>query len=287
MSDLRIKIKRQIEILALVMAEPRKYIVPDLQFVFDCNEITIKRDLSELRSRGINIHSIPKKGLISEGNIPDKLLAELLNEYILLSNLESTQKLASASLVDIKKENSLLFIVIIQRAIERARCLSVVYKKSKYSESENKIIDPIFLFEREGYLRLIANENGKRKQFVLEKFISVKELDKTFPKPDISKLMKAFDESFGAWIAEGTIPIKLKFSKKWLSSGKIPHLMKEQQIEEQNDGSLIVSFTISYLEDLARWVVARGGEVIALEPNELRNKVIELSKQVFQKHLIP
>jgi len=61
-------------------------------------------------------------------------------------------------------------------------------------------------------------------------------------------------------------------------------LMKGQENKELSDGSIMVSFKVSYLEDLARWIVARGGEVIALEPKELRKRVKEFAEGVLKRH---
>ena len=270
--------------LAITFNEPGKYSIPDLQFMFDCNEITIKRDLSELRSKGVNIHSVPKKGLIVEGNASDEVIRSLLDQYIIISQLEGTQNKATEALVNIRRQESLVIFAIIQRCIDHSKKTKIKYKSSGNPSVSSKIIEPLLLFERENCWRLIANENGKRKQFVIEKIISAREIDETFISPDKGKLMNALDISFGAWIDDKTIPVKILFTKEWLNSGKIPHLMKGQETKEQPDGSIMVSFKVSYLEDLARWIVARGGEVVAIEPPELLHIVMNICNGTIRSH---
>lgn len=71
MKDLKVKIKRQTEILGLVLANPDKYQIYDFEELYEVNDLTIKRDLQELRSLGIDIHSEGKKGITVYSKIPN------------------------------------------------------------------------------------------------------------------------------------------------------------------------------------------------------------------------
>jgi len=50
MKDLRIKIKRQTEILGLVIAASQNYQITDLADLYNVDSLTIKRDLQYLNS---------------------------------------------------------------------------------------------------------------------------------------------------------------------------------------------------------------------------------------------
>ena len=63
MRDIRAKLKRQSEILGLILSDKKSISVADLAFKYGCEELTIKRDLKELRSTGIDIHSSGKSGV--------------------------------------------------------------------------------------------------------------------------------------------------------------------------------------------------------------------------------
>jgi predicted DNA-binding transcriptional regulator YafY len=227
---------------------------------------------------------VPKKGLIVEGKASDEIIRSLLAQYIIISQLEGTQNKATEALVNIRRQESLVIFAIIQRCIDHSKKAQIKYKSAGNPSVSSKVIEPLLLFERENCWRLIANENSKRKQFVVEKIISAKETEQTFIPPDKGKLKNALDISFGAWIDDKSIPVTILFSRDWLYSGKLPHLMKGQENKELSDGSIMVSFKVSYLEDLARWIVARGGEVIALEPKELRKRVKEFAEGVLKRH---
>ncbi|PIZ00554.1 hypothetical protein COY62_01985 [bacterium (Candidatus Howlettbacteria) CG_4_10_14_0_8_um_filter_40_9] len=60
--------------------------------------------------------------------------------------------------------------------------------------------------------------------------------------------------------------------------------MEKQTIDYQKDGSAIVSFSVNSLEDIARWITGRGGEVIAQEPEALISFVREISENNLKAH---
>lgn len=49
MKDLRSKIKRQTELLGLVLNEPAKYLIPDLAMEYEIDDLTIKRDMMDFK----------------------------------------------------------------------------------------------------------------------------------------------------------------------------------------------------------------------------------------------
>ena len=67
MFDFQSKFKRQIEILGLCLSEETKkpIITFDLAEYFQVEELTIKRDLQDLRSYGIDIHSHKEQRCLS------------------------------------------------------------------------------------------------------------------------------------------------------------------------------------------------------------------------------
>jgi predicted DNA-binding transcriptional regulator YafY len=105
-------------------------------------------------------------------------------------------------------------------------------------------------------------------------------LEKSFPEELKQKAKEVLGSSFGNWISENSIEVKLKFTKDWLASGKDPKLMEYQQTVQEEDGSRIVTLKVNSLEEIARWIVGRGGEVIVLKPNILRDLIIRLANDV-------
>jgi predicted DNA-binding transcriptional regulator YafY len=273
----RNRIKRQIELLGLVIAEPCRYKVLDLELYFNCTQITVKRDLRELRSLGIDIHSLPRKGIRVDGEIRHEIIMDLLAQYVITSGIDTFYQRSLHFFTEKYKNRSIPNFTKIQTSIEDNLEIEIEYYKRE-GISEHKVVDPLLIFLNENEWRLLAFSEGKVKQYLLSKIHSVKVLEKSYPEELKQKAKEVLGSSFGSWISENSIEVKLKFTKDWLASGKEPKLMEYQQTVQEKDGSRIVTFKVNSLEEIARWVAGRGGEVIALEPNELVRKIIEISK---------
>ncbi|NLK30674.1 MAG: WYL domain-containing protein [Aminobacterium colombiense] len=57
-----------------------------------------------------------------------------------------------------------------------------------------------------------------------------------------------------------------------------------QKIEENEDGSIILSATVPNLGDVARWVMASAPYAKALEPTELKSQLYELGTSIVNSH---
>lgn len=83
MFDFQTKFKRQIEILGLCLSE--EIVKPlrtfDLADYFKVEELTIKRDLQDLRSYGIDIHSDKNLVFVSFQNYQQK---KLLKSFLII-----------------------------------------------------------------------------------------------------------------------------------------------------------------------------------------------------------
>lgn len=60
--------------------------------------------------------------------------------------------------------------------------------------------------------------------------------------------------------------------------------MKKFKIEPQEDGSLIVTLRPSFEHEVLRWVLGEAGHIEVLYPPELRQKVAEAGKRIFERN---
>lgn len=83
MQDLRFKLKRQLEILGIILSQNYPGIIrsADLAYMFEVEELTIMRDLQQLRASGIDVHSTKKHGVCINKRLPDEKLLELIQQY--------------------------------------------------------------------------------------------------------------------------------------------------------------------------------------------------------------
>lgn len=284
MSDFLKKTKRQIEIAALTTAYPCKFSPQDMEDMFDCNSVTIQRDLSTLRKRGVDIHSVPNEGLKITSPLRDDTIKELIDDYVYVGVPSSLSQKSNHFLTTVLKEKSFSFLALLNMACREKKEIEIKYKKTADKRLTDKKLQPLLLFERDNEWRLLARDADKVKQFLLSKITAIEMTEKKFTVPEELNAQLLLDNSFGAWTSKENHNVKLLFTPQWISSGKIPLLMEKQTIDYQKDGSAIVSFCVNSLEDVARWLAGRGGEVIAKEPVELISFVTEISQNNIEAH---
>ncbi len=59
---------------------------------------------------------------------------------------------------------------------------------------------------------------------------------------------------------------------------------KKFKIEQQGDGSLIVTLKPSFEHDVIRWVLGESGKIEVLYPQSLRKKIASVGKLIWEKH---
>ncbi|MFZ4622252.1 MAG: helix-turn-helix transcriptional regulator [Bacteroidota bacterium] len=278
MLDLQTKIKRQIEIIGLVSDTNTIYHTADLADLFDCEELTIKRDLQELRSAGIDIHSEKSRGVCFGNPIDNKIITELVLQYVGICYSQNAIDKTTSFMVKKKKIRSLHDIVQLQRSIEQRKMVVIDYEKEKDDIEKGREIGPLLIFQSEGFYRLLALHNGIIKQFHLNKILSLKPISKSFKAISPHKLEDLFRYSWKSWLGNERHSVKLLFSKEWIEWRNPRHLLDAETLEEQSDGSAIITVTVNSLNEIASWIAGRGKGITVIEPMELKDKVVELAQ---------
>jgi predicted DNA-binding transcriptional regulator YafY len=287
MFDFQTKFKRQIEILGLCTAEHINCTGEYLLDEYRVEPLTIKRDLSELRSNGINIHSSGKKGIeIISGINPGKL-KELLIQYLGLCYSKNSYDKPVEMMIKRLKDKALSNVVIIQKCIEKNRMASMLYEKEANEKGKKwRDICPLQMFQSEDHWRVLAVENDKMKQFHLNKILDIKPLDRNFKPVPRQKIDELFLYSWRSWLGPDKYEVKLRLSAYWAAKIKPRQLMIYQNITDNEDGTVDFSITVNSLDEIASWIVSRGEGVKVLAPDELKEKVINIAKGTLKNYLL-
>ena len=285
MFDFQTKFKRQVEILGFCLAGNKNCTKEFLQETYGVEPLTIKRDLMELRSNGIDIHSSGRRGIELSAKLTTDKLKELLIQYLgLCYSLNFYDKPVSL-MVKRLKTRSLSNIVILQKCIENHKMASILYEKeASVTGKKWRDICPFQMFESENYWRVLSTEDGNIKQFILNKILDVKALDRKFkeiPKQEIDDL---FLYSWRSWLGYEKYEVRLKLSPRWAKTILPRQIMIFQDVIENPDGSAEMKLTVNSLEEIASWIVSRGEGVIVLEPVELKNRVVDIAKGTLRNY---
>jgi predicted DNA-binding transcriptional regulator YafY len=271
------KIKRQIEIVGLCIADNAVLKPVDLAVMYNCEELTIKRDLQELRSYRIPIHSTKRKGVSLDQHLDAAKIKQLIVQYIGIANSQRAYDRATNLVVNKLKERSLSILVTLQRCIENTRAVVIDYVKESNEEEVGKEIFPLQIFQSDGYWRVLALHEGKIKQYHITKLKNVKQTERRFKRPPQEEIDNMFRYSFKSWVGSDTFHIRLQLSEPWISRIKPTQLFESQKMTEHNNGTAILKATVNSLTEVASWVVSRGAGVKVIEPLQLRKQVIDMA----------
>ncbi len=281
MLDFKIKLKRQIEILGICLSNHHKGItISELAGLFNVEELTIKRDMNDLRTEGIIIHSARGRGVEIDIKPPMEKIRELIRQYSALNSSNSFVEKSTALLVNKLKEDALANMVVLQMCIDNSRMAIIDYEKDADVFDRNVEISPLLIFQTDNYWRLLTISAGRIKQFLMNKIITARNSPRQFKPIPKDKIEDVFKHSFRSWLGEDTYRIKLSFSSYWADRIKPKQLLDSESFNLQPDGSIIYEATVNSLDEIAGWVVTRGAGVKVIEPNELKEKVITLAKGV-------
>lgn len=284
MSEYIRKVKRQIEIVGKALSRNEKFTITDLAVEHNVEELTIKRDLADLRSRGIDIHSLKKEGIKIIHPLKKELLKEFILEFISFSYSEDYPDKSTMVLIQKLGEKALLFIVKLQKAIEQNLITVIDYQATASIKKTNVFIQPLKIFQAQGEWRLLALNQNLIKQYFISKLLDVRltsEKFKSYPKEKIESL---FSSSLKSWIGTEQFHLKIHFNKNWSEVIKSKTYLLNQKITELNDGSIIFDGIVNSLDEAASWVLSFGKGVKVLEPEELKNKVLQLAKDVLSNY---
>ncbi len=285
MVDFKIKFKRQIEILGICLNRNYKGMsTGEFAELFEVEELTIKRDMNDLRAAGIAIHSAKGKGVGLEKKPPLGKIRELIKQYSALNTSDSFVEKSTALLVNRLKEDSLANMVVLQMCIDKNKMAVIDYEKDADVYERKLEISPLLIFQTDNYWRLLTISQGRIKQFIMNKIISARKSGKSFKSISKEKIEDVFKHSFRSWLGEDTYKIKLSFSPYWADRIKPKQLLDSEIFTEQKDGSVIYEATVNSLDEIAGWVATRGEGVKVIEPEELKEKVIKLAKGILKNY---
>jgi len=278
MSEVLKKVKRQIEIVAVALDNPRNLKPVDLAERYACEELTIKRDLKDLRSDGFDLHSERTRGLRLSHPVEAKRIKQMIIQYIGLANADTAVDRATSLLVKGQGPSALVNVVRLQTCIEHRKVARIVYQKEAGEQPREYEIQPYALFQSESLWRVLAGHEGIVKQYLLTKVRTVEPLDRSFRGIDREQIEGMFRHSFRSWLGPEQHRIRLRLSPQWALRLRPTQMVETQVLTDRDDGSADLEATVSSLDEVAAWVVSRGSGVTVLEPAELTRRVLALAR---------
>jgi predicted DNA-binding transcriptional regulator YafY len=284
MIELQTKIKRQIEILGIAVDNPAAWRAVDLSELYGCEELTVKRDLQELRSYGFDLHSEKKRGIRLGTPLDQRRVQDLITQYLGLSGSDYTVDKATALMVRKLKEKALSIVVTLQRCIDRCQVARIDYQKEAEDLEKGREIQPLLIFQSDGFWRVLAVHDGVIKQYHLNKIVSAAALGRKFRRVPQERIDEMFRYSFKSWIGNERHTVTIRLSKTWADRIRPQQTVETQNLTVLPDGSVVFEAIVNSLKEVASSVISKGEGVQVIDPPALRETVIALARGALKNY---
>ena len=149
-------------------------------------------------------------------------------------------------------------------AIQRRQRLEVAYQSMTRKESVSRLIDPYHLASLDGQWYLIAYCHRRKAilMFVPSRIRELRETDATFERPEHFDINEYLKDAFRKVRGEGLLQaVQLRFAASAARYVRERVWHATQELQEHEDGSLVMTIRVSHLLELKRWVLSFGAGV--------------------------
>ncbi|MBV7272309.1 YafY family transcriptional regulator [Clostridiaceae bacterium UIB06] len=173
----------------------------------------------------------------------------------------------------------------INYAINRGRSISINYFSLNRSSLTVKKVDAYNLLFREGgwYIIGYCHMNNTVETFKLSRIKTLKVTEEIYMIPRTFSLKEYLNNNWGVFKGE-KIKVSIKFDKNvsdFIKNGKW-HI--NQQIEDQEDGSILLNLYLDDTEEIKNWVMSLGKYAEIVEPKKLRDELKMEIEQIYKKY---
>ena len=162
------------------------------------------------------------------------------------------------------------------QAILSRRSCRVRYHSFSGNRIKSFTIDPLHFFENKGglYLLVRTTDFDHIRTLAIERIEELTPTDQPYQYPTDVDPEKMLEQAFDfVW----DDPIRVKV---WFSASQAPYIKERiwpesSTIDDQADGSIILTLNTSGRWDVKRWVLSYGAEARVLEPEDLRDQIVK------------
>jgi len=126
---------------------------------------------------------------------------------------------------------------------------------------------------------------NEMRTFKIERVERIELLKQSYSIPKSFNPQQLFNNAWGIWYTDQPpVKIVLRFSSRVASRVKETRWHPTEEVVQQPDGTLLWSASIAEPREMQPWIRGWGADVEVLEPQELREKIKEETKILYQKY---
>ncbi|HEY9680320.1 MAG TPA: WYL domain-containing protein [Oculatellaceae cyanobacterium] len=164
----------------------------------------------------------------------------------------------------------------LRKACDSSSQVEITYYAASTGDTTTRIVDPQIVLHQAGNWYLIAYCNLRQalRLFALHRIRDYKLLNnsgRSIARDDLDAwIYSAFQLEHG----EKIFQVKIEFAPHAARYIRERTWHSQQSLEDLDDGSCILSFPASSLEEVHRWIAPYGDDALIIEPPELRDFVV-------------
>lgn len=177
-----------------------------------------------------------------------------------------------------------LMMDILEAIIGRKKAV-IRYNSFKSGEIKEYQVKPLHFFEENGGLYLMAqiDSNNDIYTFALERIQNIEITSAPFDYPPDFNASEFLNRPFGLFI-DDCFESRIWFSERVSKYIKERRWADNQKVIENEDGSITLEMHTCGWFDVKRWVLSFGKDARVIEPEKMKNEIIEEANQILKNY---
>ncbi len=174
----------------------------------------------------------------------------------------------------------------LHQACEESRGVRICYQSASSQTEKDYRLNPYVIVIYSHSLYVIGESDGRVRTFKVDRVSDVELLDEHFDRPEDFEAGGFLEHSFGVWQrGEKPFTVKVRFTAEAAKYVAEKRWFQHQMLDEQSDGSVILSAEISDTTAIRGWLCSFRGAAQVLEPQSLIDEIVADVKAIKAGHV--
>jgi predicted DNA-binding transcriptional regulator YafY len=176
----------------------------------------------------------------------------------------------------------------LHQACEESRAVRLRYQSASSQTEKDYRLNPYVIVIYSHSLYVIGESDGRVRTFKVDRVSDVELRDEHFDRPEDFEASGFLEHSFGVWQrGEKPFTVRIRFTAEAARYVAEKQWFQHQTLDEQPDGSVILSAEISDTTAIRGWLCSFRGAAQVLEPQSLIDELIADARNIISGHRNP
>ncbi len=175
---------------------------------------------------------------------------------------------------------------LLSAAERSSRAVSFTYQ-DKEGKRSKRIVDPYGFIVSSGRVYCVAYDRKRadKRVFAVDNITDPTMLTKTFVKPaNFNVEAYAAASISGVLHSDSTTEVRVRFDARVSKAAIAARVVADRAVSREHDGSVEITYQVSDVDELVRWVLGWGAQAEILAPPSVRSRLSEFVEQIACKY---